>query len=83
MKRIIVLAFALTLVACGERGSDAMQGYGEADYIYLSSQDAGIVGELMVREGDQVEAGARVFRLDTERLRYGAESAEAQRAAAE
>jgi HlyD family secretion protein len=82
MKRIIVLAFALTLVACGERGSDAMQGYGEADYIYLSSQDAGIVGELMVREGDQVEAGARVFRLDTDRLSYGAESAEAQRAAA-
>ncbi|HET9231583.1 MAG TPA: HlyD family efflux transporter periplasmic adaptor subunit [Vitreimonas sp.] len=82
MKRSIVLAFALMLAACGERGSDAMQGYGEADYIYLSSQDAGIIGELLVREGDQVEAGARVFRLDTERLGYGAESAEAQRAAA-
>jgi HlyD family secretion protein len=82
MKRTFVLAFALMLAACGERGSDVMQGYGEADYLYLSSQDAGIVGELLVREGDQVEAGARVFRLDTERLGYGAESAEAQRAAA-
>jgi HlyD family secretion protein len=82
MKRIIVLAFALMLAACGERGSDMMQGYGEADYIYLSSQDAGIVGEVLVREGDRVEAGAQVFRLDTERLGYGAQSAEAQRAAA-
>ena len=47
-----------------------------------SSQDAGVVGELLVREGDAVEAGARVFRLDPERLAYGAQSAEAQRAAA-
>ncbi|HYD72428.1 MAG TPA: HlyD family efflux transporter periplasmic adaptor subunit, partial [Candidatus Binatia bacterium] len=83
MKRIIVLAFALLLlVGCGERGGDAMQGYGEADYIYLSSQDAGIIGALLVSEGDAVEAGAQVFRLDTERLGYGAQSAEAQRAAA-
>ena len=82
MKRIVMLAAVLILAACGERASDVMQGYGEADYIYLSSQDAGVVGELFVREGDRVEAGARVFRLDTERLGYGAESAEAQRAAA-
>src|ERR1700741_4859548 len=82
MKRLLILAFALTLVACGERTSDVMQGYGEADYIYLSSQDAGIVGELLVREGDQVAAGAKIFRLDTERLGYGAQGAEAQRSAA-
>jgi HlyD family secretion protein len=82
MKRIFLLAFALMLAACGERGSGVMQGYGEADYIYLSSQDAGIVGEVLVREGDRVEAGAQVFRLDTERLGYGAQGAEAQRAAA-
>jgi HlyD family secretion protein len=82
MKRILILSLALFAAACGEHASDAMQGYGEADYIYLSSQDAGIVGELFVREGDRVEAGARVFRLDPERLSYGAQSAEAQRAAA-
>ena len=82
MKRIVMLAAVLILAACGERASDVMQGYGEADYIYLSSQDAGVVGDLFVREGDRVEAGARVFRLDTERLGFGAQSAEAQRAAA-
>jgi HlyD family secretion protein len=82
MKRILTVALALALAACSEPASDVMQGYGEADYIYLSSQDPGILGELLVREGDQVEAGTQVFRLDTERLGLGAQSAEAQRAAA-
>jgi HlyD family secretion protein len=82
MKRILILSLAFFAAACGERASDVMQGYGEADYIYLSSQDAGIVGEVLVREGDVVEAGAQIFRLDPQRLSYGAQSAEAQRAAA-
>jgi HlyD family secretion protein len=59
-----------------------MQGYGEADYLYLSSQESGVVGELFVREGDTVDAGQQVFRLDPERLSFSAQSAEAQRSAA-
>jgi len=82
MKRFVILSLALLAAACGREPSNVLQGYGEADYIYLSSQDAGVVGELFVREGDVVEAGARVFRLDPQRLNYGAEGAAAQRAAA-
>lgn len=82
MKRFLILSLVLLAAACGRETPSVLQGYGEADYIYLSSQDAGVVGELFVREGDTVEAGARVFRLDPERLSYGAESATAQRAAA-
>lgn len=82
MKRLLIVSLALFAAACGRETSNVLQGYGEADYIYLSSQDAGIVGELFVREGDTVEAGARVFRLDPARLNYGAESAAAQRSAA-
>lgn len=82
MKRILILTLALLAAACGRDAPGALQGYGEADYIYLSSQDGGVVGELFVREGDTVAAGARVFRLDPDRLNYGAESAAAQRAAA-
>jgi HlyD family secretion protein len=82
MKRILIVSLALFAASCGRERSNILQGYGEADYIYLSSQDAGVVGELLVREGDAVEAGARVFRLDPARLSYGAQSAEAQRAAA-
>ena len=82
MKRSLILSLALLAAACGNDASDVMQGYGEADYIYLSSQDAGVIGELLVREGDSVTAGAQLFRLDPERLAYGAQSAAAQRSAA-
>jgi len=82
MKRFAILSLALLAAACGREAPSVLQGYGEADYIYLSSQDAGVVGELLVREGDVVEAGTRVFRLDPQRLSYGAQSAAAQRAAA-
>lgn len=82
MKRFLILSLALLAAACGRETPNVLQGYGEADYLYLSSQDAGVVGELFVREGDAVEAGARVFRLDPDRLGYNAESAVAQRAAA-
>lgn len=82
MKRILILSLALLTAACSREAPSLLQGYGEADYIYLSSQDAGVVGELFVHEGDAVEAGARVFRLDPERLSYGVQSAAAQRASA-
>lgn len=82
MTRTMILALTLALTACSARTSEIMQGYGEAEYIYLASQDPGVIGELFVREGDQVEAGAPVFRLDPERLSYSARSAEARRTAA-
>lgn len=82
MRRFITLSFALMAAACARAPSDAMQGYGEADYIYLASQETGVVRELSVREGDVVEAGQHVFTLDPERLAYNAESAGAQSAAA-
>lgn len=82
MKRFLFLCLAVFTAACSQHASDALQGYGEADYVYLSSQDPGIVGELFVREGDRVAAGAPVFRLDPERLGYEAQSAAAQHSAA-
>jgi HlyD family secretion protein len=82
MRRFLVLSLALVLAACARVQSNAMQGYGEADYIYLASQESGVVRELLVREGDVVETGARVFTLDPARLAYSAESASAQAAAA-
>ena len=82
MKRSWIVLCALLATACGDRADDGlMQGYGEADYVYLASQESGVVSELFVREGDAVEAGAPVFRLDPNRLALGAQSASAQRAA--
>jgi HlyD family secretion protein len=68
MKRLLILSLALLATACARESSAVLQGYGEADYIYLSSQETGVVSELNVREGDAVEAGARVFSLDPDRL---------------
>jgi HlyD family secretion protein len=82
MKRFVVVCLALALAACARTQSGVMQGYGEADYIFLSSQETGVVRELLVREGDQVAAGARVFTLEPERLEYNAENASAQAEAA-
>ena len=70
MKRTLVVSLALALVACGETRSDVMQGYGEADYLYLSSQESGVIGELYVREGDIVAARGHGFLLGPRRLTY-------------
>lgn len=82
MKRSLILSLTLLIAACGARETDVLQGYGEADYIYLSSQETGIIRDVLVREGDTVEAGAPVFTLDRARLQYNAQSAGAQAAAA-
>ena len=81
MKRFVLLAFVLLVAACGRATSDTMQGYGEADYIYLASQESGVLGEVFVREGDAVAAGAPVFRLDADRIDYPLQGASAQRSA--
>lgn len=82
MKRPLILSLALFAAACSGETSEVLQGYGEADYIYLSSQETGVIRDLLVREGDSVEAGAQVFTLDPQRLRYSAASAGAQGEAA-
>lgn len=82
MKRFLVLSFALLLAACGGGRTDVLQGYGEADYIYIASQEAGVIGELLVREGDAVEAGQPIFALNRDRLSISAQSTAAQAAAA-
>ncbi|HVY83739.1 MAG TPA: efflux RND transporter periplasmic adaptor subunit [Caulobacterales bacterium] len=79
MRRALILSLLLLAGACAKRESDVMQGYGEADYIYLASQEAGVVRELSVNEGDQVERGALIFRLDPDRLQLNAQSASESR----
>ncbi|MES1158375.1 MAG: efflux RND transporter periplasmic adaptor subunit [Terricaulis silvestris] len=81
MKRVWFIGALLLASACTQRQSDVMQGYGEADYIYLASQEAGVVHELDVVEGQSVKAGDLVFRLDPDRLALSAENASSSRSA--
>lgn len=82
MMRCLAVAAALLLAACGAREDGAvLQGYAEADYIYVAPQDAGLVASLAVQEGAEVEAGAALFTLNEDRARAAFEAAEAQSAA--
>lgn len=81
MKRYLIAALALFAASCERAPSNVLQGYGEAEYIYIASQETGVLRELFVREGDRVDAGARVFKLEPDRLAYQAASASASRSA--
>jgi HlyD family secretion protein len=76
-----LLAFCSALAACSDDGGARLQGYGEADYTYLASQEAGLIEEILVQEGDAVEQGAIVFRLSRTRLSLTESGAAASEAA--
>ncbi|MGE3143326.1 MAG: HlyD family secretion protein [Hyphomonadaceae bacterium] len=83
MKRFVLpLLAALALASCGKRDETVLQGYGEADYIYVAPQDGGVLGALEVKEGDRIAQGATLFRLTPDRAQFAAASARAEAAAA-
>jgi len=61
--RIAVLA-ALGLSACSSSNDQTFQGWVEADLVFVGPDDPGRVGQLAVREGDAVTAGAMLFAVD-------------------
>jgi HlyD family secretion protein len=77
IRTIPLLLSVLALAACSEEHSAALQGYGEADYVYVAAQDGGIINDLLVREGDHVAAGQTLVRIDPGRLQYVYEAARA------
>lgn len=60
------LPLALLLAGCGNESGNAWQGYVEGEYVMLASPYAGQLQKLLVRRGDQVEAGKPVFALEQE-----------------
>jgi HlyD family secretion protein len=61
---LIFAVLAVGLVACGNNDEKALQGWVEADFIFVSPDEAGRVDSLQVREGDTVEKGAMLFTVD-------------------
>lgn len=84
MTRHIVpaLAAALILSACGSKSSDGLAGYVEAELLYIAPQDAGALLALDVKEGDRVEKGQALFRIDPARMALSLDQAEKSAAAA-
>ena len=55
---LTMLLSALTLAACDNNNDHVLQGWVEADLIFVGPDEAGRVETLSVREGDAVDKGA-------------------------
>lgn len=82
MIRAAILLACLALAACGASDDEALLGYAEGDYRYLSPREPGLITTLDVAEGDRVEEGAPLFSVDAERARLAVQEAQARLAAA-
>ncbi len=81
MKALIPFLFvSLALMgACTPDTNAPLPGYVEGDWRYLAAPSAGWLEQLTVAEGDQVDAGALAFRLDTDFQELQVAQAEARR----
>jgi ABC-type Na+ efflux pump permease subunit len=67
MLRASMLALAVALPAgCGNDTPAGWSGYGESDYVYVSSPVPGRLATLAVQAGQDVARGALLFALDTD-----------------
>ena len=63
---IFALAITALLTGCNDREPPSRQGWVEANLIFVGPDEAGRIEELSVREGDHVEKGAPLFRVDAD-----------------
>jgi len=60
----LIVSVAGFLTGCGNNDQSKLQGWVEADYVFVSADEAGRVETLSVREGDAVTKGKPLFTLD-------------------
>jgi HlyD family secretion protein len=64
LRNVVAALVVLAVAGCGPRGEQTFQGWVEADFIYVSPEEAGRLTKLVVREGDRVTQGAALYELD-------------------
>lgn len=74
---LALLFLTLAMGACSKTDENVLQGWIEADFIFVSPDEQGRVEDMKVREGDRVETGALLFTLDSELQRADLGVAEA------
>jgi HlyD family secretion protein len=65
-RTVFALAVALVLAACNGPNNQTIQGWVEADLIFVSPYEMGRMETLSVREGDVVVPGAPLFTVDAD-----------------
>ncbi|HEX4824167.1 MAG TPA: HlyD family efflux transporter periplasmic adaptor subunit [Candidatus Polarisedimenticolaceae bacterium] len=65
MRAPVLLATALALTACTHREPSSFQGYAEGEFVYVGSPVGGRLEKLDVTKGQNVEAGAPLFTLES------------------
>ncbi|HEY0224520.1 MAG TPA: efflux RND transporter periplasmic adaptor subunit [Pseudolabrys sp.] len=61
-----ILLAGLALAGCGKSDERMLQGWVEAEMVFVSPDEQGRVETLKVREGDRVEKGALLFTVDND-----------------
>ncbi len=80
----LMTLIALVVGACSrEPAAIGWSGYVEGDYLQVSAALAGRLESVAVKSGDQVAAGAPLFRLDNDNSRAALAEADARLAAAQ
>jgi HlyD family secretion protein len=65
MKNLVAMLFvALALAACGKSNERTLQGWVEAELVFVSPDEQGRVEMLKKREGDSVQKGDLLFGVD-------------------
>jgi HlyD family secretion protein len=72
-----VMLAALTLASCDQRNDRQLQGWVEADFVFVSPDEQGRVEMLKVREGDHVNKGDLLFTVDDDLQKADVEVREA------
>lgn len=61
----VLFALLMGLGSCGgEQTGSTFQGYGEGEFVYLSTFEAGTIKAVAVKRGDAIKAGDLLFTLD-------------------
>jgi len=63
-RRALMFLCAWALAGCDKGPPAGYQGYVEAEFVHVSSPIAGRLDQLLVKRGDQIDAGAGLFALE-------------------
>jgi HlyD family secretion protein len=63
---LLLVCLALGAAACSKPDENVLQGWIEADFIFVSPDEQGRIEIMKVQEGDRVEQGTLLFTLDSD-----------------